>query len=444
MNRMPCIKFISACTSESNAHPLLSSKLEKLHYWNYCLGYSIRRHIKYMNNPAAIAVTEWRDAMIERKKYRRIADYEIHSKVDLLTSLLQNQQLELEESHSRYADLYDYAPVGYLTVDEAGNILSINMTGAALLRKERTFLIGKPFTDCFFQIDQQTFFDYLQVVFNATSKITIDLKIGDTHDPLSFIRLESTVISDKNICRMIMSDISQLKRVTNLNRDLLNENRRLMKELFRIQEKERRMLAYELHDELGQWLTAIRAENEVILNHTEQNSIISTSARAITECTQKMHQVIRGMLHTLCPLLDSLGLIDALYELKKQWYSYYPEIVLEFRLEGDLTTLDEQIGITVFRLIQEGLNNIYNHAEASWAQVSLSRKTIDNPLVDFLLLKIEDNGKGYDTNQQFTGLGLVSMRERVIAMNGRLTVRSANSEGTEINIRLPIENLDND
>lgn len=217
-----------------------------------------------------------------------------------------------------------------------------------------------------------------------------------------------------------------------------------MKELFRIQEKERRMLAYELHDELGQWLTAIRAENEVILNHTEQNSIISTSARAITECTQKMHQVIRGMLHTLCPLLDSLGLIDALYELKKQWYSYYPEIVLEFRLEGDLTTLDEQIGITVFRLIQEGLNNIYNHAEASWAQVSLSRKTIDNPLVDFLLLKIEDNGKGYDTNQQFTGLGLVSMRERVIAMNGRLTVRSANNEGTEINIRLPIENLDND
>ena len=58
---------------------------------------------------------------------------------------------------------------------------------------------------------------------------------------------------------------------------------------------------------------------------------------------------------------------------------------------------------------------------------------------DFLLLKIEDNGKGYDTNQQSTGLGLVGMRERVIAVDGRMIVRSAPNEGTEINIRLPMK-----
>ncbi|SFE15500.1 histidine kinase [Nitrosomonas sp. Nm166] len=373
-------------------------------------------------------------------KYRRFDDNEVRSRMELLSDQLQTQQLELEESRNRYADLYDHAPVGYLTVDKAGNILSINLTGAALLRKARPFLIGKPFIACFMDIDHEAFLNYLKEVFNSSGKTTIDLKIGDNHDPLSFIRLESTVTSDKNMCRMMMSDISQLKRMINLNRNLLNENRKLMKELFHIQEKERRILARELHDELGQWLTAIRAENEVILNYTEKDLPILTSVEAIKECIEKMHLVIRNMLHRLRPLLlDTLGLPDALLELKKQWCSNYPHIAFELKLEGELSMLNEQLNITIFRLIQEGLNNICKHSEATQAQVSLGRETIRNSAIEFLLLKIEDNGKGYDINQQFMGLGLVGIRERVIAMDGSMAVRSAPNEGVEINIRLPIK-----
>ena len=118
-----------------------------------------------------------------------------------------------------------------------------------------------------------------------------------------------------------------------------------MKELFRIQEKKRRILACELHDELGQWLTAIRAENEVILNSTGKDSIISISAQAIKECIQQMHEVIRSKLHKLRPvLLDTLGLSEALFELKKQWCSHHPQTILEFRLECDLTNLSEPLG----------------------------------------------------------------------------------------------------
>lgn len=373
-------------------------------------------------------------------RYRRSDDHEVRNQMELLSDRLQTQQLELEESRNRYADLYDHAPVGYLTIDNAGNILSINLTGATLLRKARPFLIGKPFTSCFLDIDHQAFHHYLQEVFNASGNTTIDLKIGDIQDPLSFIRLESTVTSDKNMCRMMISDISQLRKMINLNRDLLNENRQLMKKLFRVQEKERRRLARELHDELGQWLTAIRAENEVIFNYTEHGSAIYTSAETIKGCIEKMHQVIRTMLHRLRPLLlDTLGLPDALSELKKQWCSRHSQITLELNLEGELKMLDEQYSITIFRLIQEGLNNVYKHSEASWTQISLSRETTTNSADDFLLLKIEDNGKGYDANQQFTGLGLVGMRERVIALDGRMMVHSAPTEGTKINIRLPIK-----
>ena len=378
--------------------------------------------------------------MDQRNKYRRLDDKETHDKIELLVDQLQIQQLELEESHNRYVDLYDYAPVGYLTVDNTGNILSINQTGAVLLRKAHPFLIGKPFTTCFRDIDHQAFYNYLQDVFNSSNNSMIDLKIGDTHDALSFIRLESTATQNKNMCRMMMSDISQLKRMINLNQDLLTENRQLMKELFRVQEKERRGLARELHDALGQWLTAIRAENEVILNYINKDSAILTSVHAINECTEKMHQIIRAMLHRLRPLLlDTLGLPDALLELRKQWCSHHPKITLEFRLEGELATLSEQLNITIFRLIQEGLNNISKHSKATQAQVSVSHETIESSAAGLLLIDIADNGKGYDSNQQVTGLGLVGMRERVIALDGAMTIRSAPNEGTEINIRLPLK-----
>lgn len=391
-------------------------------------------------------------------KNRRKDDDIKRSKMELLNELqisqvelkLQNQQLreaklQLEESHKRYADLYDYAPAGYLTIDKTGHILSINLTGAALLGNKREVLIGKSFVACFFDINYQAFINYLQETFTTSGKTTIDLKIKNGNEQLSFIRLESTLMCDGSTCLMIMSDITQLKKTINLNRNLLNENRRLMKELFRIQEKERRLLARELHDELGQWLTAIRAENEVILNNIKNDSIISTSTQAIKECTQKINEVIHGMLHKLRPvLLDTLGLPDALRELRRQWCSHHSRIILKLKLDGDLTELNESLNIAVFRIIQEGLNNICSHSEASWAQISLRRETSANFSDKYLLLNIEDNGKGYNTNQQFTGLGLLGIRERVIAMGGTLSIRSACNEGTEINIRLPIECSNND
>ena len=377
--------------------------------------------------------------MNQRSQYRRLVDFELHNQMQLLSNQLQIKQQELEKSRNCYVDLYDHAPVGYLTLDNNGKIFSINLTGASLLKAERHTLIGKLFSDYFANIDKQAFITYLQETFSSSRKTSIDLKIGNIDDILSYVRLESTVINSRNMCRMMMSDISQLKKMINLNRDLLTENRQLMKELFRIQEKERRVLARELHDALGQWLTAIRVENEVILNHTDKNSIIFTSAQAIKECTEKMHQVIRTMLHRLRPiLLDTLGLPDALCELKKQWISHNTNTILRLELSGNLSLLGERLNINIFRLVQEGLNNAYKHAKASQIDVFLSRETImGNSTAEFLLLKIKDNGKGFNLHANSTGLGLVGMRERVITLDGRMLIESAQNLGTEITIRLP-------
>lgn len=387
-----------------------------------------------------------KDDDIKQSKTELLSELQIsHLELEKQNQELKETQLQLNESHKRYVDLYEYAPVGFLVLDRTGHILSLNQAGEELLRNSREFLIGKSFTNCFFDIDHQAFIQYLQRIFTASGKASVDLKIKNANEQLSYIRLESTLMCDNSTCLMIMSDISQLKKTINLNRNLLQENRRLMRELFHIQEKERRLIARELHDELGQWLTVIRVENEVVLNNTSSDSIAAISARAINECTQKMNEIIHEILHQLRPvLLDMVGLIDALSELKRQWHAHHPQIILELKLNGELDKLSEPINIAIYRIIQEGLNNIYNHAEATWAQISLSRENGIEPADDCLLLTIEDNGKGYNTHQQFRGLGLLGMRERVIAMNGTFSVRSAYNEGTEINIKLPIGNSNYD
>ena len=152
-----------------------------------------------------------------------------------------------------------------------------------------------------------------------------------------------------------------------------------------------------------------------------------------------MHQVIRTMLHRLRPiLLDTLGLPDALCELKKQWISHNTGTILRLELSGNLSLLGERLNINIFRLVQEGLNNAYKHAKASQIDVFLGRETImGNSTAEFLLLKIKDNGKGFNLHANSTGLGLVGMRERVITLDGRMVIESAQNRGTDITIRLP-------
>ena len=125
--------------------------------------------------------------------------------------LLETQSL-LKQSHKRYADLYEYAPVGFLTLNKTGHILSLNQAGEELLRNNREFLIGKSFIDCFFNIDHQAFIQYLQKIFTISGKAAVDLEIKNADEQLSHIRLESTLMCDSSTCLMIISDISQLKK----------------------------------------------------------------------------------------------------------------------------------------------------------------------------------------------------------------------------------------
>ena len=375
-----------------------------------------------------------------RSKLELISDLQVHQvELEAQNNELKDAQQELEIARDRYVDLYDFAPIGYLTLDKAGHVQSINLTGATLFGIQRKHITGKPLLTCLPKVDSNAFLRYLNGIFNSSDNTVIELTITDSDEITKHLRLESSLISNGGSCRMVISDITQLKETSQRNQELLLDNRRLLQSLYEIQEKERRVLAHELHDELGQWLAAIHAEAEVICSSFDNKSVAQESAASIKESANEMHIVIRSMLHKLSPmLLDALGLPDSLLDLKDKWCVRHANIALEFKLEGKLDDLDGHINITVYRIVQEALTNIWNHADATQASVNLLRIGGKNSAKDYLLLGVQDNGKGYNPSQKPSGLGLLGMRERAIAVGGELVVHSIPSNGTQIEVKLPL------
>ncbi|MET0981863.1 MAG: ATP-binding protein [Telluria sp.] len=217
---------------------------------------------------------------------------------------------------------------------------------------------------------------------------------------------------------------------------LLVSNRDLARQLLLVQENERRTLARELHDELGQNCTAIRADATYILHARPGDSIgIAASAQRIAATAEAVYGLVRTMLRRLRPMtLDSLGLVPALHELCEQWEEqtgiscgFFPFAVPE--------DLDDPVCITLFRLVQEGLTNVARHAHATQVRIELRRDDGNRQL----MLSIEDDGCGMAAGSDApAGFGLTGMRERVANLQGRLQIGSAPGQGVRIEAMLPV------
>lgn len=409
--------------------------------------------------------------MSENAKKRRLDDHEQRSKLELVEAISQSElqlrsrdelmrqelqahqlklerqnhdlrkaQEQLEETRDRYTDLYDFAPVGYLTLDENGCVLETNLTATLLLDQERTKMVGKPFSTWLAPSEAGQFHVHLKQALSSTSNVVIETKIMAA-EKLRDVRLESSAsytTSEKNrSCRTIMTDITLSRLAEIRTQELLQENRRLTRRLFNVQELERRNLSRELHDELGQWLTAIQADAQTIhcVSGKQPDACASCqeSAQAIINSAGQIHQMVRRMLRRLRPVvLDQLGLADSLEEMVSQWRSHHPDIYCELTLEGALNDLHEVANITLYRTIQSALTNISSHAGASEVYVNLRREP------DHILLSVADNGQGMNTQLPSLGLGLLGMRERAIAAEGEFSFTSKPGQGLRIDVKLPL------
>lgn len=225
------------------------------------------------------------------------------------------------------------------------------------------------------------------------------------------------------------------------NLHLLEENRRLSQRLIGILEEERRKIARELHDDVGQSLTAIKTDAALILNHSDPvASLIGQSARAIAATADHLYAVTHNLLRQLRPgALDDLGLVAALRSHLNDWSARRPGTACEFRMHGEFDNLGENINIALYRVMQEALNNIIRHAAATRVEIVLHRDNAPDG-ADEVCLQVSDNGRGVDLENipAKQRHGLVGIRERIEALRGRLTLASHRDQGFCLLARLPV------
>jgi two-component system sensor histidine kinase UhpB len=218
----------------------------------------------------------------------------------------------------------------------------------------------------------------------------------------------------------------------------LADNRALAKETLRIQEADRKHLALELHDELGQYLNAIKLDAVSIRAGAGSDLRGSVEASdAIVRTVDHLHGVVSQMIARLRPVaLDELGLLAAIEHGIDQWRRRLPDTQFRFHARGDLEGLDEALNLTAYRLIQEGLTNIYKHANASHAEIWLTRSVAGER--NELCVAVADDGSGVELGRHARGHGLNGMRERTELSGGRFSIDSAPGRGLRFEAHLPI------
>ncbi len=266
----------------------------------------------------------------------------------------------------------------------------------------------------------------VHVVFNKALQ-AIDIIVGT-------LKLIETGEYQKKLPPFSTQEYDAIARAINHMTDVMaqtqKQNQALTQHSLQIQEEERRRLSQELHDELGQSLTAIKVMTATA-EYKQAN--VSQIMQSITRICDHLMAVVRSMMQQLHPLiLTELGLKATIDDLVEHWKERNPALEVKFNCDDAIERLDAAVTIQLFRVIQECLTNINRHAAARLVVIDM--KMAD----DFLSLQISDDGVGCDTDQLSSGFGLLSMKERIKSLNGEFSVHSSPGKGMTIEISIPV------
>jgi signal transduction histidine kinase len=238
---------------------------------------------------------------------------------------------------------------------------------------------------------------------------------------------------------------------------LLADNRRLANQALQAQELERRHMARELHDELGQYLNAIALDAARIRDLSgEREPEIHRISLGVIHSATHVYREIGGMIRRLRPIgLDEFGLPSALEHCVDGWRERLPDASFSVTIEGDFSGLSDTLTITLYRLVQEGLTNVSKFARRSRVELFMVRAPREaaggngtsgtsgangaaTPAqIDEIVVTMADDGPGTDLTKPRAGLGLIGMRERVEALGGEFHVASEPQRGFLFCARLP-------
>ncbi len=341
-------------------------------------------------------------------------------------------QRALSYSEARFRSMYEQAAVGIEQVAPDGRLLMVNPALCQMLGYSESELLNKTVADITDERDK-----------NSEAKLVASLISGER----DFYNLEKryirrdgahfwVIITSSAVRRndkaflyriSIVRDISDRKKAQ-------DEVEALTGRLITAQEEERTRIAREIHDDFSQRLALLSMQQEKLRQELRDDQVVEREQlSAMTEQVTLLASGLRSLSHELhSSTLEHIGLSAALEDLCDE-VSQAHGITIRFVDYGIPENLRSDVALCLFRVVQQGLANVVKHSGAASAAVDISAKSND------LVLHVTDAGRGFDTASAGEGLGLISMRERVHLIGGRLNISSKVGLGTELTAVVPVE-----
>jgi PAS domain S-box-containing protein len=351
---------------------------------------------------------------------------EKNQQLDNMIEELREAQHHLRKSESRYKALFDYNPIQTMVVDTEGKITDYNL--AKKTSGDRLPNAGDiMFKDYAGRYGVTMYEEILKTVQSGSIKNFNELAYGDKVLSLTMAPFSEGVI-------LTTVDITDLKMGEKRIRELTHN-------LIMAHENERYKISRDLHDQVAQDLSWLRMALETLFdNQPPVSSQIIRKVGAISKSLGNAIQAVRDISYNLRPTeIDEIGLLSAISQHCED-FSENSGIEVDLGFSGtDQLNIDHDTEINLYRIMQEGLNNIWRHADTSHAVVRLKK------FYPHILLDIEDKGKGFDVKEIFETMrrekrmGLRSMEERVRLLKGQMKIESQPEKGTKIFIKIPLQ-----
>ena len=335
--------------------------------------------------------------------------------------------------------IFETAADAMRVVDRQFNVLRVNQTFSTLSGMPREDIIGKKCFEVLHGPLCETPGCPLVQIMNNEDRVEIDSEKMRKDGTIIPCIITATPFRgpDGTLIGIVedFKDISERKRSEKQIMESQRKLRSLAVHLQVVREEERERIAHEIHDELGQSLTALKmdlhwlrcklpkAEDLLVEKTITMSTLIDTTV-----------QSVKRLISELRPrLLDDFGLSAAM-EWQVDEFMKRTGIQCDIRLEKEEIILDEAISIAVFRIFQETLTNITRHADATWVTISLKKSAT------ILEMRVFDNGKGISKEQLSAphSFGIIGMRERAYSLGGNLVISGTRGEGTTLVLTIPI------
>ena len=336
----------------------------------------------------------------------------------------------LKKSEKRFRVLFDDSPDPIFVEDLNGNILDVNPAACDLHNMLYTELIGKNVFDLIperlkdiAKSEFQRMVDGKLRTIESVSKATKDR--GETPVEVNISRIKYL---GQDALLLHVRDITKRKVA---ERDLLEERRKRLFEITDIQEREKKRIARELHDGIGQMLIGAKMHLESLNRKLDGQEMITAAVCNIESALQNIITEVRALSRRLRPsILDDFGLIPALEQLFEQ-YQNASEVQLRSQLVEPSNRYGSKTEVAIYRIVQEAINNAVRHGNSSIIWVHLAEKSNSTELL------IRDNGEGFDLVTKKPGHGLKNMRERTESIGGKYGMSSLKGKGTQIKVVIP-------